>query len=753
MTGRAGSTDRPPSTPSAHLVRRPRRALLAAATALLTAAAGLAAAAPAQADDPQILRGADLPFTTRQAEDAATNGTVLGPDRTFGQLPAEASGREAVRLDADGEYVEFTLTEPANSIVVRYSIPDNAAGTGISDSLSLYVDGAHDRDLDVTSQYAWYYGSYPFTNNPSAGNQHHFYDDTRALLGRTLPAGTEVRLQVDAGDDAPWYVIDLVDFEQVAPPAAQPAGSLSVTEFGADPTGAADSSNAFDAAVAAGQAQDRTVWIPAGSFRITRHIVVHDVTIRGAGPWHSVLTGNGVGIYGRWTPASTNVHLHDFAIFGDVRERNDGHQINGIGGAIGGGSVISNIWIEHTKVGMWFDGPMDGITVTGARLRNLTADGLNFHRGVSNAVVENTHVRNSGDDGLAIWSHEQRDHRITLRNNTVELPILANGIAVYGGDDITVVDNVVRDTLTQGGGLHAGNRHTAIPADGPIRFERNTLERAGVLDPNWQFGVGALWFYALDAPMDAPITVRDIDIIDASYPGIHFIGNAPITNITFEDVTINGAGTFALQLQAPGSASFSGVTATGLGADGIYDCQGAGAFQVVDAGGNSGWDTRYCGPWPEPGGEGPGPGPDPEPGANLARGRSVSASSQTGPYGPANAVDGDAHSYWESANGSFPQQLTVDLGAVREVDRVVLRLPPLAVWERRSQRVAVLGGQGTSGMSTLSAAADRVFDPAQGNDVEIDLPDTGLRYLRLEFTANTGWPAGQASEVEVYAPA
>lgn len=43
------------------------------------------------------------------------------------------------------------------------------------------------------------------------------------------------------------------------------------------------------------------------------------------------------------------------------------------------------------------------------------------------------------------------------------------------------------------------------------------------------------------------------------------------------------------------------------------------------------------------------------------------------------------------------------------------------------------------------------FDPATGNTVTVALPaGTGLRYLRLNVTANTGWPAGQFSEVEAY---
>ena len=193
--------------------------------------------------------GARVPFAEYQAEDARTNGTVLGPDRAYGTLAAEAVGRRAVRLQGAGKYVEFTLKRPANAVNVRYSIPDSADGAGLDSSLSVVVGGRAIQSLPVTSRYSWYYGVYPWTNTPADGGRRQLYDDSRVMLGKTLPAGTRVRLQVGAADTAPWYVIDVADFELVAPPVAQPAGSLSVLDLGADPTGRKDSSDAIQAAL------------------------------------------------------------------------------------------------------------------------------------------------------------------------------------------------------------------------------------------------------------------------------------------------------------------------------------------------------------------------------------------------------------------------------------------------------------------------------------------------------------------------
>nr|WP_246497689.1 discoidin domain-containing protein [Sphaerisporangium rubeum] len=135
---------------------------------------------------------------------------------------------------------------------------------------------------------------------------------------------------------------------------------------------------------------------------------------------------------------------------------------------------------------------------------------------------------------------------------------------------------------------------------------------------------------------------------------------------------------------------------------------------------------------------------------DLARGRPVSASSQTQWYTPAYAVDGDANTYWESANNAFPQWLQVDLGAVATITRLVLRLPPPSVWQTRTQTLSVQAGTSPAPVTTVVASRGYTFDPASGNTVTITLPQTTARYVRLQFTANTGWPAAQVSELQVY---
>ncbi|PRY34558.1 discoidin domain-containing protein [Umezawaea tangerina] len=735
-------------------------------------ASGQVAAAAAYTSPFDIAgRGATVPFTEQEAESAATNGTKIGPGRRQSTLEGEASGRQAVTLSGQGKYVEFTLTKPANSIDIRYSVPDGNGGAGITAPLSLYLEGAKASSLTLTSKYSWRYGSYPYANDPGQGKPHHMYDSTRALFGRTLAAGAKVRLQVDSGDNAPSYTIDLADFELVAQPATRPANSVSVTEHGAVAGDSGDDSDAFVAAVAAAKAAGKEVWIPAGTFTVTRHITVDQVTVRGAGHWHSVVRGNRVGFYGLGEPSSCGVggnsgrsgkvELRDFAIIGEVTTREDCDQVNAIGGALGGGSVVSGMLLQHTKVGLWLDGPFDGLTVSGNKVVDQLADGMNLHQGISGVLIENNLFRNISDDGIALWSEHDADHHNTIRHNTVVVPMKANGIAIYGGHDNTATDNVVADTQDQGGGIHVGNRFQSVPLAGTTTLSRNTTLRAGVLDSNWQFGVGALWFDARDGAMSGRIDVTDTDLVDSNYEAIQFI-NGTITNVFFSGVRIIGAGTFALQLQSPGAASFTNVTATGLGNAGTYNCMGGTSFAITRGTGNTGWDNTYCGSWPDPVHTDPTTPPTttttttttttppPDPTGNAARGKPTTATSQTGGFPTSNTTDGNQSSYWESTNGSFPQSLTVDLGSPLQISRVTLKLPPATAWTTRAQTLTIQSSTNGSTYQTLAPSTDYRFDPTTGNTATTTFTPTQARYVRLTITANTGWPAAQISEFEVY---
>ena len=537
------------------------------------ALSGQPSAATVVALDPGVTAGVGAPLDVAEyeAENGVTNGRMVGPDRTFATLASEASGRRAVLLDGQGDYVEFTLSAPANALTVRYALPDSAEGKPVDATLGVYVQSRRLADLAVTSRYCCNYGHYPFTKHVVDGKGHHFFDHARILLDEVLPAGTVVRLARDARPQA-WMAIDLIDFERVPAPLRRPSRALSVVDFGADPFGKSDSKEAFAKAIAAASASRRPVWIPPGHFRLDGHVQVDRVDIAGAGPWYSVLQGDGVGLYGRDAPnPSQAVDIHDLAIIGQVNERDDHKALAGIGGALGGGSRIHDVFIQHVKVGLWLDGPFDGLNVRHIRVLDTTADGLNLHRGISHVIVEESFFRNNGDDGIASWAENLANHDIIIRHNTVVAPILANGVAIYGGHDIAVNDNLIADTLTEGGGLHLGNRFGAVPLSGKISLKGNMVVRGGSIDPRLQMGIGAVWLFALDVPIKAQIELRNTTLLDSSHEAVLLFGRR-IDGLAVNGLRIDRAGGSVIELRADGSATLSGVRATGFVEPAVRQC-------------------------------------------------------------------------------------------------------------------------------------------------------------------------------------
>ncbi len=748
-----------------HLPVRLTAALAAAVTALAVVTAivmgGHPASAATRALATPFANGTDAGasvsgMTEYEAENANSTGSKIGPDYTQGDLATEASGRTAVQLTGQGQYVEFTLTAPANAIDVHYALNQGASG-----NLSLYVNGTkYGQELALTSQY-----SYITTSGIAGSKTHHFFNDARLLLGQQLSAGAKVRLQVDSGDNAAPYTIDVVDFFQVAGPAAQPANSISVVSDGADATGNGDSTQAFRQAISDAASQGKTVWIPQGSFRITSYLQVNSATIAGAGNWYSQLLTSDFISNGGSVPGPVN--LSNFAILGNTVGRHDDSTQNAINGSLGTGSTVDGLWIQNTNVGFWLMNTNSNLTIENSIIFDTSADGVNFNGNAANATVRNNFLRNTGDDGLAMWSLYSADTGDTFTGNTIVQPNLANGIAVYGGTNDTVSDNTVADTNALGSGIALSNQQFIAgngfsPMAGTMTVSGNTLIRTGAMNPNWNHPMGAIRVDSYDyAVQNVAVQITGNTVLDSPWSVLEIVSgggnNYPVTGVTVSGMTVTNAGTVFLQAESQGSGTFANVVATGLGAGGIYNCAyppNTPEFTVTDGGGNSGWNDTLAGcTFPAQGGGGGGGTTTPPANGNLAQGRPATASSYTQNLVPANAVDGDASTYWESANGAFPQTFTVDLGSAQAVGELVLDLPPSSSWGARTQTLSVSGSTDGSNYSTLVGSAGYTFDPSTGNTVTVTLPSsTSTRYLRLNFTANTGWAAAQLSELQAFAP-
>ncbi|MEV1021279.1 glycosyl hydrolase family 28-related protein [Streptomyces sp. NPDC050264] len=559
--------------------RTPRTAATALTGALALTAA-LTAGHPAVAAQ---ARGASLPYTTYEAENGTTDAPAIGPDRTYLTPASEASGRTAVKLQETGSYVEFKLTQAANALNLRYSIPDSADGRGQDATLSVYADGTALTDLHLTSRHSWVYGQYPYTNNPSDGSGHRFFDETRALLGRTLPAGTVLRLQKDAADTAASYTVDLLETEEAPAAATMPSGYVSATDLGVTPDDGQDDTAALNDALARAKNDGDGLWLPAGTYHLSDHVNLSGVALRGAGEWHTVLRGTGLkgGLYGQGGTSS----VQDLMIDGDNTVRDDAGGQAAIEGDFGTGSVIKNVWIQHTKVGLWINAPTTGLRASDLRIRDTYADGVNLHGAVRDTVVSNSSIRGTGDDALAMWSDGGTATGNAFRGNTVQLPLLANGAAVYGGSDNSVEDNTITDTVTSAAGIAVSTRF-GEPFSGTTTVARNTLARTGSYEPNWNAKLGALWVYADTSDITAPVVLTDNDVLDSTYSGLLVSYQKRVADLRVDNLRIERAGHYGIEINAAGAGTFSGATVTGAATGGL---DLAGGFTATRGAGNSGW--------------------------------------------------------------------------------------------------------------------------------------------------------------------
>ncbi|MFI9150291.1 discoidin domain-containing protein [Streptomyces sp. NPDC053367] len=501
-------------------------------------------------------RGADMPYTTYEAEDGTVGGgaRVVGPNRTVGDIAGEASGRKAVTLDATGEYVEFTTRAETNTLVTRFSIPDAPGGGGIDTTLGLYVDGVFKKAIPLTSRFAWLYGAETAPgNDPAAGAPRHIYDEAHILLGENVPAGSRIRLQKDAADNAAHYAIDFVDLEKTAPVANPDPATYTV------PAGFThqDVQNALDRVRMDTTGKLVGVYLPPGDYQTSGKFQVYGkpVQVVGAGPWYTQFHAPGgqsnTDIGFRADATARGSLFKGFAYFGNYTSR-----IDGPGKVFDFANVsditIDDIWNEH-MVCLYWGANTDRMTIRDSRIRNMFADGVNMTNGSTDNHVVNNDARATGDDSFALFSAIDAGGA-DMRNNVYEnltttLTWRAAGVAVYGGYHNTFRNIRIADTLVYSG-ITISSLDFGYPMNGfgtePTTFENISVVRAGGHFWGNQTFPG-IWVFSASKIFQG-IRVIDVDIVDPTYSGIMFQTNYsggqpqfPVEDTVFTDISVTGA--------------------------------------------------------------------------------------------------------------------------------------------------------------------------------------------------------------------
>jgi len=227
--------------------------------------------------------------------------------------------------------------------------------------------------------------------------------------------------------------------------------------------------------------------------------------------------------------------------------------------------------------------------VRGNRIFDTTADGLNLHQGISDAIVEHNVLRNTGDDALAMWSDQNPNHHNVFRNNTAQLPMLANGIGIYGGHDNLVTGNVVADVLLEGAGIQIANRFSGTVAlSGTTKVMENTVLRGGSKFAGIQADVGAIFLFGKDSPITGIVELTGNRVLDSSYSGLHLYAQR-IEDVRIDDLVVERPGTVGMQIQSMGSTKINKSRIAG----GVFLCADLLPF-VLTVTNSEGLDSPNC---------------------------------------------------------------------------------------------------------------------------------------------------------------
>ena len=507
-------------------------------------------------------RGANMPYVRYESEDGNYGGSATlyeAPEFRQEKTAAEASDQKYVGLPSNGSYVEWTVNETADGITMRYTMPDASDGSGLDGSLNVYVNGNKVKTVDLTSYWAWAYFPGTEPENTPGENPRMRFDETHFMLDNPVNAGDVIRIEKTNGDDIE-YGIDFIEIEDVPQKRSKPSGAYSVTDYGAVPDDGNDDLAAFNQCIDEANAAGADVYIPEGRFILSDQLVLDEsnIKITGAGMWYTTIYFStdeveSGGIVGE--DACSNLEFSHMYINTALNSRYiDGAYAvyKAFMDTYGQNSHIHHVWIEHFECGAWiadYDDPIvvtDGLTISDSRIRNNYADGVNFCQGTKNSVVENTNLRNNGDDALAIWPNNDMGAPMavnnTFRYNTIEHNYRAAGIAIFGGDGHEAHHTVIKDNFAGSGirlnttfpGYHFSNTNE-------IKFYEITIENCGTSNDLWNGERGSIDMAANSDPL-RNLTYENIDIIGAQRNAIQMGYGSGFENINFSNISINGTG-------------------------------------------------------------------------------------------------------------------------------------------------------------------------------------------------------------------
>lgn len=521
------------------------------------------------------------PYERYEAEDGlcTTTGQFLLPSDIQTDLQSEASHQQAVQLARKGEYVSWVVNRPGDGLTLRFSLPDNAEGTGTTGTLAVYAGDERVATMELSSYWAWQYctDNYPGNTPRTDGIIRMRFDEQHVRLSRRVEQGEILRLERVSEDENP-YTIDFVELEPVPAPV-QPQEGWAVF----DGTG--------DIADFIGSHEGQTIYIPEGRWETRQRIYLRKAdgtALIGAGMWYSE-------IY--FSAPSDNINRYSHR--GIEADRSDlrveGLYLNTannrryymedsryqVGKAFMGNwgrrSVIRDCWAEHFECGAWiadYSGSVsEDLLIEGCRFRNHYADGVNCSQASTRHTVRNCSFRNNGDDDMASWTTSRRCVGVEYAYCTAENNWRASSLGFFGGTAHRAHHLAIFDALECGvrvnadfSGLGFGDTDSLYIHDITVQHcgcQQGTKGVAGDFWGNRQgaLNIGGTSNYDVQNVVFENITVKD-SRLDAVY--MQAGSGKRLKNIVLRDVTIDGAGRYGIfYWGAAGNVSYCNLRISG----------------------------------------------------------------------------------------------------------------------------------------------------------------------------------------------
>jgi hypothetical protein len=536
----------------------------------------------------------DAPYKRYEADSGVlSNGAFVMP-KSYAQpdLQSEASNQICVDMTAANAAVEWTMTEAADGLVIRYCIPK-----GETDVIGVYVDNVRITGITLASTWTWeslWNNGNPNNNGVTNKNPKKRFDEVRYKLPNKIAVNGKLKLVTESGN----IHLDFVELEPVPTAITAPAGAAVYSGTGSDLQTFINNNGG------------KTIFIPSGDYSVTTELYfgAANTIFQGAGMWYSHINFTTIASgQGGLRSNAVGVSFSDLYLTTNNASRSNSYKA--INGVFTTGTIVKNIWEEHFECGAWIGnyngtGPVnaDGFTMSYCRFRDNYADGSNLCKGTSNTIVEHCDYRNNGDDDMGIWSaNNQECSNNTFRYNISENCWRASGVAIYGGKSNQAYNIIVKDNVEAG--LRVNNAFAGYQFDaaGQHVFHDITVIGCGTFNDLFNNPVGAIDLLCTNVCGTQVKNVKfyNIDIIDAKNDGIFFnkTSGDGFYNFVFENISITNTGKeypynninnsatkrgmFVRFAGAPnGNGTYCGMSYSGRGGNAVVDedKSGIGAF-------------------------------------------------------------------------------------------------------------------------------------------------------------------------------